>query len=132
MLLDFFVDNRKSKAINADNQKFLNKRKWALINELDIYFDGLTSWEKLSSLKESYLVQMAKYDIAQCIDHDLTLNLWVKDVLKKRGRINALVRIWQAGYLKWGNKDRTELPKTVDEALVLDKKWNDTRCGCCC
>ena len=45
--------------------------------------DSSSSWEKLSALKESHPVQVAKFAIAQGIDHEPAFNWWVKHVLKK-------------------------------------------------
>ena len=54
--------------------------------------DGLTSWEKLSELKESYPIKMTKYAVVQEIDHKATFNWWVPHVLKKRDGIISLVK----------------------------------------
>ena len=82
--------------------------------------DGSTSWEKLSEVKESYPVQIAKFAEVQGIDYEPAFNWWVKHVLKKRDRIIAIIRKWQTRYLKRSHKFGIELPKTVEEAYALD------------
>ena len=83
-------------------------------------------WEKLSDLKESHLVQTAKFAVAYGIDHEPAFQCWVKHVLMKPDRIVASVKMRQAKYLKRNNKFGIELPKTVEQALVLDAKNGNT------
>ena len=47
---------------------------------------------------------------------------WIKHVLKKRHRIIASIKKWQATYLKRSHKFGIELPKTVEQTLALDAK----------
>jgi hypothetical protein len=65
------------------------------------------------------------------IDHEPAFNWWVPHTLRKRDCIISLVRKRNPRYLKWTHKFGIELPKTVKEALDLDKKngntfWADT------
>ena len=71
-------------------------------------------------------MQTAEFAVAQGIDHKLTLNWWVKHVLKKRDRIIASIRKWQTRYLKRSHKFGIELHKTVEEAYALDAKNGNT------
>ncbi len=88
--------------------------------------DGSTSWEKLADLKESHPIETAKYAKILCIDHEPAFNWWVPHVLWKRDCIISLVRKRNPRYLKWAHKFGIELPKTVNEALELDKKNDNT------
>ena len=56
--------------------------------------------EKLSELKESHLVQTAKFAIVQGIDHEPAFNWWVWHVLKMRDRIITNIRRQHNRYLK--------------------------------
>jgi hypothetical protein len=47
-------------------------------------------------------------------------------MLKKRGRINSLVKRCITRYLKRMHKFRIEMPKTVQEALPLDRQNGNT------
>ena len=65
---------------------------------------------------------MAKFAVAQGIDHESAFNWWVKHVLMKRDRITSSIRKQQTRYLK-NHKFAIELPKTVEQALALDAKY---------
>ena len=88
--------------------------------------DGSTSLEKLPELKESHPVQTAEFAVVQGIDHEPAFNWWVKHVLKKRDRIIASIRRQQTRYLRRSHKFGIELPKTVEQALALDAKNDNT------
>jgi hypothetical protein len=84
------------------------------------------SWEDLADLKESHLIETAKYAKILGIDHEPAFNWWVPHVLRKRDRIISLVRKRNPRYLKRTHKFGIELPKTVKEALELNKKNGNT------
>ncbi len=60
------------------------------------------------------------------IYHKLAFNWWVPHVLKKRDRIISLVRKRTTHYLKRTHKFGIEVPKTVTEALAMDRKNGNT------
>ena len=64
--------------------------------------------------------------MAQEIAHEPAFNWWVYKVLKKRDRIISLVKQCNTRYLKRSHKFGIALPKTVAEALELDKTNGDT------
>ncbi len=64
--------------------------------------------------------------MTQGIDHKPAFNWWVPHVLKKRGRIISLVRKRTTCSLKRTHKFGIEVPKTVKEALALDRKNGNT------
>ncbi len=88
--------------------------------------DGSTSWENLADLKESHPLETAEYAVTHCIDHESAFNWWVPHVLKKHDRIISLVFKWTTCYLKRTHKFGIEVPKTVKEALALDRKNSNT------
>ena len=85
--------------------------------------DGTTSWETLSNLKESNPVQVAEYAVTNKIDDAPAFAWWVKDVLRRRERIIHAVR---SRYLKRTHKFGIEIPKTVTDALQIDRDTNTT------
>ncbi len=84
------------------------------------------SWEKLSDIKESHPLQIAKYAVSMGVDHEPGFNWWVLHTLKKRDAIVALVKKQSARYLKHMHKFGIECPKTVQDALELDKRNSNT------
>ena len=91
--------------------------------------DGSMSWVDLKDLKESNPLELAEYAVANRIDDEPAFNWWVKSALKTRDRIIAKLERRNIGAKKAKNKYwRTthkfgiEIPKTVDEALEIDRK----------
>ena len=134
LMFDSVLDHKKDDtALNKLTQVFVDgqgrkryKRStkgWFLCVQ---WKDGSTSWEKLADFKECYPVQVAEYALARGIDHEPAFNWWVKHTLRKRDSIISLVQRRQTRYLKKTSKFGVELPKTVAEALELDKKNGNT------
>ena len=89
--------------------------------------DGTTSWERLADLKEANPVELAEYAMSAKIEDQPAFKWWVPFTLKKRKRIIAAVN---QRYHKRTHKFGIRLPKTVEEALRIDKqngnrKWED-------
>jgi hypothetical protein len=64
--------------------------------------------------------------MSQGIDHEPAFNWWVPHVLKKHDQIISLVCKWTTRHLKQIHKFGIEVPKTVKEALDLDRKSGNT------
>jgi hypothetical protein len=64
--------------------------------------------------------------VIQGIDHKPAFYWWVPHVLKKRDRIISLARKRTTRYLKRTHKFGIKVPKTVKEALDLDRKNGNT------
>jgi hypothetical protein len=88
--------------------------------------DGSTSWESLADLKESHPIETAEYAVTKGLDHEPAFNWWVPHVLKKRNQIISLVCRRTTHYLKRTHKFGIKIPKTVNEALALDRKNGNT------
>ena len=88
------------------------------------WHDNLTSWEKLSDLKESYPVNVAEYVVTVGIADQPTFSWWVAHVLKKQDWIIAAV---SSGMIKRMHKFGIKVPWTVKEALQFDKENGDTQ-----
>jgi len=85
--------------------------------------DGSTSWETLANLKSSHLIQTAEYAIQKNIDSEPAFRWWVPHVLNERKRAISVVK---TRYLKRNQKFGNEIPRTVEEALLIDKETNTT------
>jgi hypothetical protein len=64
--------------------------------------------------------------VTKGINLEPAFNWWVPHLLKKRDRIISLVCKRTTRYLKWTHKFGIEVPKTVKEALALDRKNGNT------
>ncbi len=80
----------------------------------------------MTDLKQSHLVETAKYAKIVGIDHKAAFNWWVPGVLSKRDRIISLIKQRSTRYLKRTHKFGIDLPKTVKEALALDHAHGNT------
>ena len=134
VLLDGFIDHRRlDNAIKLADQKVVRPNGRTYMKRSTIgwqlccqWKDGSTSWENLVDLKESHPVETAEYAKIVGIDHEPAFNWWVPHVLTKRDRIISLVKQRKPRYLKRTHKFGIELPKTVNEALELDRKNGNT------
>jgi hypothetical protein len=134
VLLDFIIDHRQlGTAMRPSDQKVVQPdgsthMKCSTIGWQVCYQwkNGSTSWENLADLKESHPIETEKYAVTKGIDHEPVFNWQVPHVLKKRDRIISLVRKRTTCYLKRTHKFGIEVPKTVKEALALDRKNGNT------
>jgi hypothetical protein len=90
--------------------------------------NGETSWERLVNLKELNPLEVAKYALAQGIDHKAAFCWWVPHVIKRCEQIISAVNYC---YLKQTHKFGSPVPKTVRDAVQLDwvngnTLWMDT------
>ncbi len=73
-------------------------------------------------MKESHPLQIADYLVAMGIDHEPCFNWLVPHTLKKINSIITIVKKRSAKNLKRMHKFGMECPKTVEDALELDKQ----------
>jgi Reverse transcriptase (RNA-dependent DNA polymerase) len=85
--------------------------------------DGTTSWALLKDLKESNPVQVAEYAVANGIAEEPAFAWWVPYTLKKKLQIIAKVK---TRYFLRSHKFGIELPKSVQDALNIDRETNTT------
>jgi hypothetical protein len=127
VLLHEITDHRKTKDAVSKEDGFIvmpNGRKtpkrttkgWELLVE---WKDGTTTWVPLKDIKDTNPVEVAEYAITNQIESEPAFTWWVSTVMKKRDRIVAKLqkKYWRTEY-KFGIR----IPKTVDEALRIDKE----------
>jgi hypothetical protein len=85
--------------------------------------DGSSTWEKLKDVKESYPAQLAEYAHQSRIADQPAFAWWVPHVLKKRKTMISKVK---SKYWSRTHKFGIKIPKTVQEAIQLDKTNGDT------
>ena len=95
-------------------------RGWKLLVE---WKDGSTTWVPLKDLKISNPVEVAEYAIANRIQEEPAFKWWVRDTIKRRNRILAKVK---TKYWRTTHKFGIRVPKSVDEALQIDRENGNT------
>jgi hypothetical protein len=95
-------------------------RGWKLLCK---WKDESTSWVSLVELKDSNPIELAEYAVANKIDQEPAFCWWVANVLRKRNRIIAKVK---KRYWRTTHKFGIRLPKTVEEAIQIDRETNTT------
>jgi hypothetical protein len=91
-------------------------RGWKLLVLLK---DGSMSWVPLKDLRESHPIEVAEYALVNKIIEEPAFTWWPKHVLRKRDRI---IRKFKSRYWQWTHKYSILVPKSVDEALKIDKE----------
>jgi len=131
VLLDEIVDYRTTKKAVKQADAFVKssngtkRRKettqgWELLIR---WKDGSETWTPLKDMKESYPVQTAEYAVQSRINQEPAFAWWVPYVLKKRNRIIAKTK---SKYWERTHKFGIRIPKTVKEALAIDKENQNT------
>lgn len=83
-----------------------------------LWANGSTSWEPMHNLKDSNPIELAEYAYSHKLLDEPTFAWWAKEALCQCKRMISKVksRYWQCTH-QFG----IHLPKTVSEALELDK-----------
>jgi hypothetical protein len=126
LLLQEIVDHKKdNSAIPISEGMTINSsgtakpkvttKGWFLLVQ---WRDGSTSWERLADLKESNPIEVAEYAVVNRITEEPAFKWWVPNVIKRRNRIISKVK---SRYWKTTHKFGIRLPKTVQEALDIDR-----------
>ena len=118
------ISNGMMRSRNGNMVPKKTTRGWELLVE---WKDGSSSWVPLKDLKVSNPVEVAEYAAANQIDQEPAFKWWVKDTLRRRNRIISKVK---SKYWRTTHKFGIRIPKTVEEALALDKEngnalWHD-------
>jgi hypothetical protein len=130
VLLDSIINHKRldsairpldQTVVRPDGRTYLRRSTvgWQLCCQ---WRDGSTSWESLADLKESHPIETTEYAVTKGLDHKPAFNWWVPLVLRKCDQIVSLFRRRTTCYLKRTHKFGIEIPKTVKEALALDRK----------
>jgi Reverse transcriptase (RNA-dependent DNA polymerase) len=126
------INHRKNKRAldKADGSRLdkrsgrIQKKKTTAGWDLEVEWkDGTTCWIPLKEIKETNPVEVAQYVIDNRIDEEPAFDWWVKYTLKK---LHRLISKTQRHTVRHGYKFGIRIPRTVDEALLLDAANNDT------
>jgi len=132
LLLEEIIDHRRlDDAIPIDKGTIITRtgttRKVQTTRGWELYVqwkDGSTTWVPLSEMKQSFTIETAQY----ARDHDLlkepAFDWWARHVLKKAHTILSKVK---TKYWERSHKYGIRIPKSVKEALAIDKENGDTQ-----
>ena len=100
---------------NGNKTPKMTTRGWKLLVE---WKDGSMDWVNLKDLKQSNPVELAEYALANGIEEEPAFKWWVRHTLRKRDRIISKVK---SKYWRTSHKFGIRIPKTVEEALEIDR-----------
>ena len=131
LILDCILDHCKDgSAISKADKYLITKRGNRRLRKSTIgwkllvrWKDGSEQWVPLKLMKENYPVETAEYATANQIHDESAFIWWVPYTLRKRDVMLASVkaRVRKAN-VKYGIK----VPRTLKEAIMLDKENNNT------
>ena len=92
-----------------------------------LWQDGSTDWAEMKDVKEGYPNQLVEYAIKNKLDKEPAFAWWIRHVVRQNKRNISKVK---SKYWTRTHKFGIEIPKTVEEAIQLDKKngnrlWQD-------
>jgi hypothetical protein len=85
--------------------------------------DGTMTWHPLSEIKNSYPVQLVEHAKINQLDKEPAFKWWIKPTLHHQ---HVLMKSTRKRYLKRSHKCGIRVPKTVQEALSIDRQTNAT------
>jgi hypothetical protein len=107
----------------TDDETRFTTRGWKFLVS---WKDGTSSYVPLREMKETYPLQTAEYASSHGLSNAPAFKWWVPFILKKRTRI--IQKLGRKGSKYWHrtHKYGIELPKTVMEALEIDRRTGTT------
>ena len=108
------------KSYNRNKHRIKTTKGWWLLVR---WRDDSEDWLPLKDLKESHPIEVAEFALAKRIADEPAFAWWVRGTLKTRNRIVNKVK---SRYWKQTHKFGIRLPKTVKEALEIDKENKNT------
>ena len=126
-IMDHRVDGSEIKgedafivSANGGRRRKETTRGWEILLQ---WKDGSTTWEAMKDVKASYPLQLAEYAIDKKISSAPAFAWWIPHVIKKR---NIMISKVKSKYWTRTHKFGIRIPKTVQEALQLDKENGNT------
>ena len=131
-MLDSILDYKKlDSAVHRDDMYLTtrngNRRMKQTTSGWDLQIlwkDGTTQWIPLKLMKEYNPLEVAEFACARSIDMEPAFAWWVPYTLRRRDRIIATVN---SRVRKSSHKYGVEIPRTVQQAYILDEQNGNTR-----
>ncbi len=123
-ILSEIIDHKRNDATDTEGACHTTKG-WELLVS---WKDGTTTYVPLRDMKNSYPVETADYAINNNIAKEPAFSWWVPHVQRKREHI--IGKLKKKKYWSKTHKYGIELPKSVKEALAIDRRmattfWHD-------
>ena len=129
MFEEMTAHRKSAKAVNVEDGWFTTrtgtKRRRRTTRGWEIYItwkDGSSNWIQLKDLKESFPTETAMYAVEKGIDKEPAFAWWVSHTLRRKDRSIKKVK---SKYWERTHKYGIQIPKTVEEALRIDKENGD-------
>ena len=132
LLLDEIIDHRRlqdavpiGQGMITTNSGAIRKmqttRGWELCA---LWKDGSTTWIPLSEMKQSFPIETAQYARDRDLLNEPAFDWWARHTLKKSHTILSKIK---SKYWERSHKYGIRIPKTVKEAIAIDKENGDTQ-----
>lgn len=122
LLLDEIIDHKYM----SEGNKSRKRKKRHSSNDWEFcvtWKDGSTNWVSLKDLKESYPIQLSEYVVNNKLEKEEAFVWWIPYVTKKR---KSIISKLKSKYWQRTHKYGIRVPKTVEEALQIDKEEGNT------
>jgi len=118
-LLSEIIDHEEDLVVTKGDLPHHTTRGWRLLVS---WKDGTTTYVPLREMNNSVPEEAAENAVANKIDTKPAFIWWVPYVMRKRSRLICKVKKGKTKYWHRTNKYGIELPKSVDEALEIDRR----------
>ena len=118
-LLSEIIDHEEDTKVTSSETSRHTTKGWRF---LVAWKDGSTSYVPLREMKNSFPLETADYAVNVKIDTLPAFKWWVPHVLRKRSRIVSKLKKGKTKYWQRTHKYGVELPKSVQEALEIDRR----------
>ena len=112
------ITDSMTQSANGQEKPKVTTRGWHLLVQ---WKDSMVSWEKLANIKASNPIEVAEYAVTNQLVEEPAFKWWVPHVIKRCNRIILKVKSW---YWKTMHKFGIHLPKSIEEALKIDRMNN--------
>ena len=121
-MFDSIVDHKKEESTKGQKPK-TKENSFADWQLLVRWKNGSEEWKSLKEVQDSLPIEVAEYAKSRCLDSEEAFKGWVPFTLCKKDAIIAAVsqRKWKTTH-KFG----IEIPRTVEQAMAIDRKASST------
>ena len=119
-LLSEIIDHEENKEQTLGVTRGFTTKGWRFLVG---WKDGSTSYVLLREVKNTCPTETANYAVASGLEKEPAFSWWVKHTLKKK---KHFIKVVKSQYSQRSHKFGILVPKTVEEALDIDRRMNMT------